>query len=191
MDSVSAGVFRSRQGISLWLSSVSFARLGGNAATVGEICHFFGSWNDSYLGMSSSINCLLVLRCREVCHQHRCEQFSACVCAEMKLAGMALVLPCREVPTLPAACEGGTNRWFVSVTGSLVGMDWGFLPGCVMGTAKLDRCFLGRVSHGPAFPLNCLWAVPERRAEVALLETNAENSSVLAFQNQLFSLDYF
>lgn len=40
MDSVSAGAFRSRQGISLQLSSVSFARLGGNAAAVGEICHF-------------------------------------------------------------------------------------------------------------------------------------------------------
>lgn len=40
MDSVSAGPFRSRQGISLRLFSVSSARLGGNTGAVGEICHF-------------------------------------------------------------------------------------------------------------------------------------------------------
>lgn len=109
--------------------------------------------------MSSLINRLLVLRCQELCHQRWYERFSAtvaCVCVEMKVAGGALVLPCREVPTVPAACEGGMDRWFVPVTGSPVGMDWGFLPGCMMGTAELDRCSLGRVSHGPAFPLSRL-----------------------------------
>lgn len=102
----------------------------------------------------------------------------------------------RRTITMRAGCKCCMDRWFTFVTCP---------PVCfALGGAGISEHFPARpaqpcqvTAFWGEYPMDLLLLqatyeqFQRRRAEMAFLETGAENSSVLAFQTQLLDLDYF